>query len=152
MSKFSKKIVSLASSLLAFTSLAGSAKAALSDHSPYPGYDFDHHTFWNAIKASQEDFDDYTSALTDDEQNALRDTTYFVANRISNHPKTAIGATVGTASLIAAYKLGVFDGLLGSKGNKKHVKAYFNNNNFDDEDDDIEEYDDNYQDPYNQNY
>ena len=137
MSKFSKKIVSLASSLLAFTSLAGSANAMQQD--PYRFYDdISQHTLKNAIHADESAYDSFLASLSDDNKNFLRDNAYYVANRVANHPRTA-GGVVGAAALLGgmkiAYDLGAFDGILGRNEN---------NDNYDNDFDDFELEDDEY--------
>ena len=140
MSKFNKKFVSLVSSLLALTSIAGSAKAMDPGNNPYQDFlahdndynDAGGHTVMNALRATQTQFDDFVDNLNPDETNIFKDKAYYVANRVSNHPKTVAG--VATASGLAlAYKLGAFDSFLGRKRNRPDDR-----DNFDADDDDEE--------------
>lgn len=141
MFKFSKKIVSLASSLLAFTSLAGSAKAMDPVRvNPYEGYlraigpygalnDPDGNTFKNAKNATQNEFDGYVRLLTFNERINPKTLSFYVVNRISNHPKIAItmaGATSVATALGIAYYLGAFDGRFGGKENNETYQNDFN--------------------------
>ena len=141
MSKFSKKFVSLASSLLAFTSLAGSAKAMdvtstsnFDDVGVKDPYDIDGsgteasdelQTFSNAWKATTKQHTKFNELREDmGKRNRFKDAPYDIVNWASNNraqATEAIGVLVALGVLGGlAYKSGFFNKSLGENKNNEN--------------------------------
>lgn len=135
MSKFSKKFVSLASSLLAFTSLAGAAKAHVNPYDPknegIPETGSQFHTIMNAWNATKEDYESFIKYRKESSQtqDSIKDIPYRIVNRVSNNRGKVGAITTIVGALGLANKLGVFDNFLGENKNNENYDNNSDNNN-----------------------